>query len=283
MIPYAVRWGARRLGTASYRGTCLFSSPISRVTTRISRVTTLGLCCLLLTCDRNDPNGTTPSEVQLTLQSRYSLDIDEPSGLALNATGTYLWVVGNNPERIYRISLDGQVQERLDFKGEDLEGIACDPSDATLWVVEEQRREVLHLDVTGAVLSRWQLDLEGAPNNGLEGICLDSSGTVYVLNEKDPSLFIALDGDLSIEKKYELDFAEDVSGLDCNGGQGRFWVLSHQSRMLYLWSPEVGVTGAHPLPVDKAEGVALDPASSLIYIVSESEDRLYVYSIEFPE
>ena len=38
---------------------------------------------------------------------------------SLDATGTSLWTVG--ARRIYRLSLDGQVQER-DFKGDDLEG-----------------------------------------------------------------------------------------------------------------------------------------------------------------
>ena len=160
---------------------------------------------------------------------------------------------------------------------------ASDPSDGTLWVVEEERREIVHLNASGRVLGRRQLDLQGKANSGLEGICLDSTGTVYVLNEKDPGLFVALNADLSIANLRQLDFAEDLSGLDCDGGSGCFWILSDQSRMLYLWSPETGVVSAYPLPFDKAEGVAVDASAGQIYIVSESESRLYVYSVEFPE
>ena len=158
-----------------------------------------------------------------------------------------------------------------------------DPSDGTLWVVEEERREIVHLNASGRVLGRRPRDLQGKANSGLEGICLDSTGTVYVLNEKDPGLFVALNADLLIANLRQLDFAEDLSGLDCDGGSGCFWILSDQSRMLYLWSPETGVVSAYPLPFDKAEGVAVDAAAGRVYIVSESEDRLYVYSIEFPE
>ena len=143
-------------------------------------------------------------------------------------------------------------KDRLDFKGDDLEGIACDPADTSLWIVKEERREVVHLDVKGEVLARHKLDLEGKPNSGLEGICLDSSGIAEIVNEKDPGLFIALNADLSIASQREFDFAEDLSGLDC--GDGHFWVLSDQSRMLYRWSPAGGVTGAYPLPCDQAEG-----------------------------
>lgn len=257
---------------ASYRGAWIFS--------RASRFILL-CCCLLPGCGSNDPDSPGLGDIPLTLLASYSLDVREPSGLAVDGAGASLWVVGNRAQRIYRLSLDGEVQDRLDFKGDNLEGIACDPADATLWVVEEQHREVVHLDAKGEVLARHKLDLEGKPNSGLEGICLDSSGTVYVVNEKNPGLFVTLNADLSIASQRQLDFAEDLSGLDC--GDGRFWVLSDQSRMLYRWSPDGGVTGAYPLPFDKAEGVAVDLAAGLVYIVSESEDRLYVYAIEDPE
>ena len=37
------------------------------------------------------------------------------------------------------------------------------------------------------------------------------------------------------------------------------------------------------LPMEKAEGVAVNAVAGLVYIASELEDRLYVYSIEYPE
>lgn len=250
------------------------------VSSVISRLTVPCLCCLLLSCNGKDPNAPRWSEGQLTLVTSFSLDIDELSGLALDASGTSLWTVG--ARRVYRLSLGGQVQ-KLDFKGDNLEGIASDPSDGTLWVVEEKRREILHLDGRGEVLARRQLDLEGKESSGPEGICLDPSGAIFVLNEKNPGLFVTLAADLSIASQRELDFAKDFSGLDCDGGSGRFWVVSDQSRMLFLWSPDTGVISAYPLPFDKAEGVAVDASTGQIYIVSESESRLYVYSVEFPE
>lgn len=248
---------------------------------KLCRATAMCLCCLLLDCGGN--GSPKPDEIQLTLVTSYALDVDEPSGLTVNATGTSLWVAGNNPERVYRLSPHGEVLDRLEYKGEDLEGIAWDPTDGTLWVVEEERREVVHLDADGRVLARRQLDLTGNPNNGLEGICLDSGGTVHVVNEMDPGLFVSLDDDLSMESWHTLDFADDYSGLDCHRPREGFWVLSHQDRMLFLWSPETGVTGAFPLPMDKPEGVAVDTTADLVYIAAELEERLYVYSIEYPE
>jgi hypothetical protein len=246
----------------------------------IPRSIILCLCLMLLACSGGSPGISGPDGTRLTLLSSHSLGIGEPSGLALDASRSSLWTVGNDPQRIYRLSLDGRIQSILDYEGDDIEGIASDPLDGTLWIVEEDRREVVHLSSSGRVLERHQLDLDGKANSGLEGICLDSDGVVYVLNEKNPGLFISLNADLSIKKQHQLDFAKDFSGLSCDSSRNAFWVLSDQSRTLFLWSPEEGVLGGYALPFAKAEGVAVDAVEDIVYIASESESMLYVYRIE---
>jgi uncharacterized protein YjiK len=246
----------------------------------IPRPIILYLCLLLFACGGDTPSISGPDGTRLTLLSNHSLSIGEPSGLALDASRSSLWTVGNDPQRIYRLSLDGQIQNILDYEGDDIEGIAADPLDGTLWIVEEDRREVVHLNSSGRVLERHQLDLTGEQNSGLEGICLDPDGATYVLNEKNPGLFISLNADLSMKSQRQLDFAKDFSGLSCDSNRSAFWVLSDQSRTLFLWSPEEGVLGGYALPFTKAEGVAVDPVDDLVYIASESESMLYVYRIE---
>ena len=211
--------------------------------------------------------------------SRHSLNVHEPSGLALDASRESLWTAGNQAQRVYRLDLDGQVMGVLRYEGEDIEGVASDPFDGSLWIVEEASREVVHLDATGRELSRRELDLTGAPNSGLEGICLDTDGIVYVVNEKSPPLFVQLGPDLSISHQHQIEFAADCSGLDYDSRRNAFWVLSDESRKLFLWSPELGLLGEYPLAFSKGEGVAADTVNDLVYIVSEAEDALYVYRI----
>jgi uncharacterized protein YjiK len=246
----------------------------------ITRSAIIGLGLLLLACGADAPRISGPDGSRLVLLSSHSLAIEEPSGLALDASRTSLWTVGNHPQRIHRLSLDGRRQSTLDYKGDDMEGIACDPTDGTLWIVEEAQREVVHLSTGGRVLSRHQLELSGEANSGLEGICLDAEGAVYVLNEKRPGLFISLNTDLSIKSQQLLGFAQDYSSLDCDRSRDAFWVLSDQSQALYLWSPQGGVLGGYALPYSKAEGSAVDAAAGRIYIVSESGHMLYVYRID---
>jgi uncharacterized protein YjiK len=237
-----------------------------------------GVLVILLALGRSDSAPTpSPTTAALELLGTHPLSISEPSDLAIDESGRKLWTVTNNPARVYQLDRGGNVVKTLNYVGQDLEGIAYDATDRTLWVAEENRREVIHLDLNGDVLSRHLLDLTGDKNSGLEGICLDARGRIVLLNEKRPGLFIELGSDHAIATQRRLDFAQDYSGLTYDRRKGCFWIVSDQSRSLYLWSKDKGVIGTYPLSFPKAEGIALDGAANLIYIVSDSENSLYVY------
>ena len=76
-----------------------------------------------------------------------------------------------------------------------------------------------------------------------------------------------------------MGFALDYSGLTWDPKRSSFWIVSDQSRALYLWSPKSGVLEEYGLPFPKAEGIAVDEAAKRIYIVSDSENRLYVFRL----
>ena len=217
---------------------------------------------------------------ELRFISSHPLDVPEPSDLTIDEAGTSLWTVADGSGKVYELTLDGHVVRALPFVGEDLEGIAYDRSDRTLWVAEENRREIVHLNLDGEVLSRHTLGLQGEKNSGLEGLCLDDKGHMFALNEKRPGLFLELDGNTSIAVRREVTFARDYSGITYDRKKGCFWIVSDQSQSLYAWKPGAGVLKEYSLPFRKAEGVAVDDASKRVYIVSDSEKRLYVYRLE---
>jgi uncharacterized protein YjiK len=249
---------------------------------RIGRVVVPVLALALLMLGRSESKPVARPEIQplsLRLLSTHALSFAEPSDLTINESGTVLWTVTNHPARVYQLDLNGNVVQTLHYAGADLEAIAYDRSDKTLWVVEERRREIIHLDLRGDVLSKTPLDLAGEPNSGPEGICLDEKHRMFLLNEKRPGLFVELNADLSIAAKQGLDFAKDYSGLAYDRKKACFWIVSDQSKKLYLWSKKKGVLGEYSLPFRKAEGVAVDEAANRIYIVSDSENKLYVYEM----
>lgn len=243
---------------------------------RFARWTAIAVVIGLITsCSKTAEPPPTPS---LQLLASYSLSVAEPSGLAINDSGTVLWTVTNDPHKVYELDLTGNVVRTLAYTGHDLEGITYDPADGTLWVAEENRREVVHLDRAGNVLSRHRLGLVGELNSGLEGICIDDQGRMFVLNEKLPGMFIPLNADHTIARQDTLGFARDYSDITFNRRTQSFWILSDLSQRLFLYNSTSGVHGEYFLPFPKGEGVAYDPVANRVYVVSDSERKLYIYA-----
>jgi uncharacterized protein YjiK len=226
-------------------------------------------------CKGSEPAA--PPLPSLPLIGSIALDINEPSDLAIDETGTLLWTVSNDPDSVYQLDTAGKRLKTLKYAGQDLEGVAYDPATATLWVAEENQRSLVHLDLDGNVLQRHDLALTGEQNSGLEGVSFDGSGRLVVLNEKQPGMFIQLNPDVTIASKDTLTFAGDYSGITYDPGSASFWIVSDQSHRLYRWTRAGGIAQEYDLPFLKAEGVAFDPATNRVYIVSDSEKRLYVY------
>jgi uncharacterized protein YjiK len=130
---------------------------------------------------------TAPQPVaQLPLLETHALTIPEPSDVTIDDSGTRLWMVGNHPELVYQLDLKGNLVKTLSYVGNDLEGVIFDRRDSTLWVAEENLHRVVHLDLAGNVLLTHSLGFTTEHNSGLEGICLNDSGRMFVLNEKHP-------------------------------------------------------------------------------------------------
>jgi len=218
-----------------------------------------------------------PTLKTLHLVETHPLTINEPSDLAIDETGKILWTVTNKPARVYQLDLAGNVTKTLNYVGQDLEGVAYDQASHSLWVTEERTRELVHLSMEGDVLGRTPLDLPGKPNHGPEGVCLDDRGRMFMLNEKQPGLFLELDKNHAIAKRVPLAFAGDFSGITWDRKKGCFWIISDESQALFLWTQSKGVIGQFPLGFPKGEGVAVDEAARTVYVVSDAANKLFVY------
>jgi uncharacterized protein YjiK len=214
---------------------------------------------------------------QLTLLETHALTIPEPSDVTIDDSGTRLWMVGNHPEMVYQLDLNGNLVKTLSYVGQDLEGVIFDRRDTTLWVAEENLHRVVHLDLTGTVIAKHNLGFTTENNSGLEGICLNDSGRMFVLNEKHPGIFVGLDTSLNVAYMDTITFAKDFSGITWNPQKQCFWIVSDQSERLFLWNPPNTIIGEYELPFPKPEGVAFDPVSNRVYVVSDSTNTLYIY------
>ncbi len=238
-----------------------------------------GLCLFFSCSSSSNPADITPVKT-LKMISVHNLDFEEPSGLTLDSSEEALWVVGNNPQRIYRIDLQGNTLEMLNYNGSDMEGIVFNPLDSTLWVVEERTRNLVQITLNGIEIQRKVYSTGSDENSGLEGVAINSSGDFFIINEKNPGLFLALNDSLNVSRQMVLDFAEDYSGAVYDKNEQGFWIVSDQDRKLYLWREAAGVVEEYDLSFPKAEGVTINAAGDRIYIASETQGRLYVFTLE---
>ncbi len=234
---------------------------------------------LFNSCSLEDAAGPIKTS-SLKFINEYNISVPEPSGLTFNKDYTALWTVSDNTNHVYKLNLKGKVLKELNFTGNDLEGIAFDKTTGTLWIAEERLREVVNISLEGNELTRKKIDLTGSDNNGLEGICFDSTGTLFLLNEKNPRLFLKLKNDFSIKYKKEINSVGDLSGITYDKKNKLFWIVSDEEKMLFQWSETKGIEKTFSLSYPKAEGVAYNLNNNKIYIVSDKTGKLYEYQIE---
>lgn len=190
------------------------------------------------------------------------------------------WIVGGSTERIYKTDLQGNILDRLNYKGNDIEGIFFDRTDSSLWIVEEESRELVHLDLSGNEINRYKTNITGTINNGLEGLALDSQHNFYVLNEKEPSALHALNKNYNSTTQFGLPFAGDLSDMDYNSQTQNFFITSDESKAIYIWNAKDGLVAQYSLPFTKTEGITINPAKSKIFTVNDSLNTLYEYELK---
>lgn len=223
---------------------------------------------------------------ELTLIASYPLDISDPSGLSFSVDRNALWTVSDDRGGgIYRISFTGNILERLDYSGDDLEGITVNPVTRTIFVVEERLREVRELNKRGEILRIKTLDIPGEnPNDGLEGITINPErDELYVVNEKNPMLFIRMAlADLSVLDISEVNFfgiyaITDVSGVFFDEVNDEIWLLSDESAKIVVTDINLQPQRAYLTGLSKGEGLVVDVDQNRIYIVNDDSDELYVF------
>lgn len=205
----------------------------------------------------------------------YPLNIREPSGLSFSVTGDALYVVSDKTGGIYRIDFKGEVLDKLPFHGHDLEGIEVDKTNGDIWVVEERKQNILHLSKTGELIETISdIKAETKYNSGLEGIAKNGD-ILYLLIEKDPGLLIVYNISSKNQDHHKLDFAKDYSGIDYDATDNTLWIVSDESKTLNHCTIEGKLISGQKIDVMQAEGVAVDRAAGICWIVSDGDSKLH--------
>ncbi len=242
----------------------------------------------------------------------------EPSGLALAPDGSGLWTVSDDTKRVFRLNLDGQVEPNASFKLSEkgLEGITVDRKGKFLLAVREESNEIFRMKIgTRNRIKSYPLkDMagyrtvkhlfgRGGENKGLEGITWNGdTGSFFVLKEGKPGLLVELTEDLQTILSHVLldarngfvdpdqpDRKVDFSGLCHDPLRSLLWIVSDKAGRLYFYdlgrnrvlhSVALNYTeDGNRRRIEKAEGMAYDPETGRVYVVSDKNARLYVYEV----
>lgn len=216
----------------------------------------------------------------LKIINEYKVNIPEPSDLALSIDGKYLWTVSDENSTVYLISLKGKIGKSFTVDAEDLEGIVV-LNESTIAVVSERSNEIILLNTEGKEISRHNLGFRKKGNVGLEGITVDKrTNNLFVVKEKKPRLLIELDIKLNELNRKEINFANDLSGLDFVEDTNDLWIISDESKLIAKCSPDGTLKEIFNVDITQIEGIAVDAKSNKIYVVSDKEEKLYVLEMK---
>lgn len=230
---------------------------------------------LSISCNADDRDSNAPTNT-LELLASYNIDVQEPSGLTIDVTGTVLYTVSDNTGAIYKLSTQGNLLEVFELNGDDLEGVSTFTENKLL-LAEEESRQIVEYKMNTGTISRHTIDYESnGENSGIEGVSYkENNGSIFILNEKDPGKLIQLSTDFSIIAEYDLNFASDYSGIFYDSSLDNLWILSDQSKSLNRCTLTGVLIERYPININKAEGVAI--TNNEIFIVSDQESKLYAF------
>lgn len=253
---------------------------------KISQVFFFTLFFLVPGClEKSEPHQ---KDSNLELIGEYPLQISDPSGLTIDASGEFLWTVSDESgSSIYAISFTGEINKRITtYTADDLEGITKNPNDGTLWIAEERMRQIVQLTVEGEVLQTVDIPVEVTDaNNGLEGIAWNPlNDHIFILNEKRPRQFIELDTDLNVVRSVFINFKglyhlADLSGLYFVHQTGELWFVSDESQKIVVTNLDLEPKRHYDLPHDKFEGIAVDIENGIVYLVNDRRNSMFVYRL----
>lgn len=220
-------------------------------------------------------SGFNGSSGNLRLVGEYPIDVPEPSGLGISPDGKSLWTVSDESRRVYHMDLQGRMLGQFETESKDLEGIAVIHEDSVAIIAERSRKLVIY-DSGGKLVRSFGINFAGSDNAGPEGLAYDSQQKEFLVLKESPGILVTVDMQGRELERTELKMAEDYSDLFFEQTRRQFWVLSDVSKSIHVLDHSLKLLAAFAVNIDDLEGLAVHPETGRIYLVSDSQSRLYV-------
>jgi uncharacterized protein YjiK len=233
----------------------------------------------IIGCSRSNPqvNDTNNTVISLSYLSKTTIEVPEPSGLFYNKVTNSLFSVSDETGKVYELNLDGTLKKSVSLFMNDMEGISFTKNCDTFAIVEEGKKMVNRFDANYNHLSSFLLTYTSPSNNGPEGITINPNNShFFIVNEKEPRLFLELDNSGKEIQSKELTFASDLSDICYDSKLNCLWILSDESESVFKTDLNGNLIKQWKLPITNPEGIAV--TDDKLYIVSDSEGTFYIFS-----
>ena len=233
---------------------------------------------LIISCIKD--NNTEPLSTDIEFIEKFSINVEEPSGLAIDAEKNVLYTVSDNTNNVYKITKQGIVLQEYQINADDLEGICMFGSN--LLLANERAKQLISYNILSQSSTVYSIDYNNtSENSGFEGVTYnDKQKIIYVLNEKKPGELLELDLNFVVKKKTQLSFANDYSGIFYDSQNDLLWIVSDESSTINKCYTNGDLIKSYKINIDKCEGIAIDFETGYIYLVSDSDAELYIYKIK---
>ena len=250
-------------------------------------------------------SGDKPHMPEIVNVTRYTVDINEFSGLCLSADKSFLWAIDDNG-RLGRIDITDNVGTVLETwsLGGDPEGVSIHPETGNLIVGNE---EPVSVGIVNAPVNKGDKqkiifkikEARGYGNSGMEGITYykkdGDRDLIYCGTQTDANLFLCdlnadVDGEqyttlvtepISLRKRFTGVL--EIAGLSYDPLTDWLWMVDSEAHKIFVFSGDASrLLGVYPLKTQSnEEGICIDRSRNCVWIADDYGSPSYLYKYEF--
>ena len=250
-------------------------------------------------------SGGKPHMPEVVSMTKYTVQVNEFSGLCLSEDKTFLWAIDDNG-KLCQIDIANNVGTVLGSwsLGGDPEGISIHPETGDLIVGNE---EPVSVGIVKAPVSKGDKqtiifkikEAKGYGNSGLEGITYykkdGNRDLIYCGTQTDANLFLCDLNEAVDKDKYTTLVTEPVSlrkrfsgvleiaGLSYDPLTDWLWMIDSEAHKIFVFSGDATrLLCVYPLKTrSNEEGIVVDRSRNCVWVADDYGSPSYLYKYEF--
>lgn len=237
--------------------------------------------------EEGNDQGTTVKMPVMGSYKRYSVNVEEISGICLNKDKTALLACGDQGV-LKEIDPNDMSVKTIWTRDADMEAITLDPRTNDLYIGIEYSQKVYKLAApdyqkhSSIIYVQEAIDNE-YNNSGVEGIAYWKDDLVFVGTQWGANLWVyKLDG-TKVSKISLSGFADEIAGLDYDPVGDWLWVVDSNYKKFYICTTAGKLLATYDVSfISNAESICVDRDRSCVWIGSdESSPKIYKFEFQF--